>query len=171
MVNEEEKLSDFSIQLREKQKLRYHYDLREKQLIRAVKSPRKNKGQAWIESLIINCEERLVNVVFRLKFAPSMKASAQMVKHGHILVNGKKVTVPGQHIKVGDTLSITKKGLEGQSYQAAQVRHPLDSVPANYELGTEGELPKATVTARPLATDLPFPLNLQLVTDFYSKTK
>ena len=55
--------------------------------------------------------------------------------------------------------------------QAAQVRHPLDSVPANYELTTEGELPKATVTARPLATDLPFPLNLQLVTDFYSKTK
>ena len=165
------KLSDFSIQLREKQKLRYHYDLREKQLVRAVKLAKKNKGQAWIDSLIVACEQRLVNVVFRLKFAPSMKSAAQLVSHGHIYVNGKRVNVPGQKVKSGDIITISKKGMGSQAYQTAQIRHPLDSVPANYTLSTEGEQAKATVTAVPLATDLPFELNLQLVTDYYSKTK
>ena len=57
------KLSDYSIQLREKQKLRYHYDIREKQLIRAVKMAKKNKGQAWVDSLVVGFEERLESVV------------------------------------------------------------------------------------------------------------
>ena len=165
------KLSDYSIQLREKQKFRYHYDLREKQIINAVKKSKKNKEKAWVETLIVTFEKRLVNVIFRLKFASSMKSAAQLLRHGHILVNGKKVNVPGYLVKVGDVVSITKTGFGSTTYATGQSRHPLDSVPANYELKTVGELPTATMTAEPLGEDIPLPIDLQLVTDFYSKTK
>ena len=100
-----------------------------------------------------------------------MMAAAQMLRHGHISVNGKKVNVPGYLVKVGDVVSISKTGFGSTAYATAQSRHPLDSVPANYDLKVEGELPTATMTAEPLREDMPFQIDVQLVTDFYSKTK
>ena len=87
------KLSDFTIRLMEKQKLRFHYGLREKQLVNLVSKCKKDRSRSWVDTLVINLESRIDNVVFRLNWAPSIAAARQMVSHGHIKVNGKKVSI------------------------------------------------------------------------------
>lgn len=87
------KLSQFNIRLREKQKLRYHYGVNERQLLNYIKRARKTKGSSG-RLLLTFLEMRLDNIVFRLGFAPTVIAAKQYVNHGHILVNGRLVNVP-----------------------------------------------------------------------------
>ena len=85
------KLSDYTIRLMEKQKIMFHYGLREGQLTNYVRKCKKDKSRAWVDTLIITLESRLDNVIFRLGLAPSIPAARQMVGHGHVFVNGKHV--------------------------------------------------------------------------------
>nr|YP_007317176.1 ribosomal protein S4 [Monomorphina aenigmatica]AFZ88778.1 ribosomal protein S4 [Monomorphina aenigmatica] len=87
------KLSQFNIRLREKQKLRYHYGVNERQLLNYIKRARKKKGSSG-RLLLTFLEMRLDNIVFRLGFAPTVVAAKQFVNHGHILVNGRLVNIP-----------------------------------------------------------------------------
>nr|YP_009145444.1 ribosomal protein S4 [Monomorphina parapyrum]AKL78917.1 ribosomal protein S4 [Monomorphina parapyrum] len=87
------KLSQFNIRLREKQKLRYHYGVNERQLLNYIKKARKKKGSSG-RLLLTFLEMRLDNIVFRLGFASTIMAAKQLVSHGHILVNGKVVNIP-----------------------------------------------------------------------------
>nr|YP_009145377.1 ribosomal protein S4 [Cryptoglena skujai]AKL39002.1 ribosomal protein S4 [Cryptoglena skujai] len=87
------KLSQFNIRLREKQKLRYHYGVTERQLLNYIKKARKKKGSAG-RLLLTFLEMRLDNIVFRLGFAPTIIAAKQLLTHGHILLNGKLVNIP-----------------------------------------------------------------------------
>lgn len=87
------KLSQFNIRLREKQKLRYHYGVTERQLLNYIKKSRKKKGSSG-KLLLTFLEMRLDNIVFRLGFAPTIMAAKQMINHGHISVNGKIVNIP-----------------------------------------------------------------------------
>lgn len=86
------KLSQFNIRLREKQKLRYHYGVNERQLLNYIKKARKKKGSSG-RLLLTFLEMRLDNIVFRLGFAPTIMAAKQLVSHGHILINGKVVNI------------------------------------------------------------------------------
>lgn len=165
--NKRKKISDYAVRLKEKQKLRYHYGLREGQLVNYVKKAKKDKSRAWMETLLITLETRLANVVFRLNWAPSMLAANQLVSHGHILVNGKKINVAGYNVKKGDVISISDKGAASLNYNQAQTNPRLPSVPANYTV--EGKTAK--VVDLPLPADIPFEYEGQLVTEFYFKIK
>ncbi|WP_020612033.1 30S ribosomal protein S4 [Sediminispirochaeta bajacaliforniensis] len=99
------KMSDYGIQLREKQKLRRMYGLLEKQFKLTFVEAERLRGKTG-ENLIILLERRLDNVVYRLRFANSRKQARQLVSHGHILVNGKRVTIPSYVVRQGDEIEI-----------------------------------------------------------------
>ena len=99
------KLSDYAVQLREKQKVQYNYGLREKQLSRLVKEARKSEIAAG-EKLLQLIERRLDNVVFRSGFARSIPAARQLVSHGHIEVNKRRVDIASYRVDVGDVVGL-----------------------------------------------------------------
>ena len=89
--NRRKKISDYAIRLKEKQKLLYHYGLREKQLVQYVRLAKRDRsGRPWMDVMLTTLESRLSNVIFRLNWAPSIPAAAQIISHGQVLVNGKK---------------------------------------------------------------------------------
>lgn len=168
--NRRKKISDYAVRLKEKQKVLFHYGLREKQLVTAVKASKKNKTRAWMDTLIMSLETRLNNVVFRLNWAPSMSAASQMVVHGQILVNGKKLDRSSYTVKKGDVLSLTEKGYNNQLYKVGLETPRLPSVPACYDVaGTDKKT--ATLIEYPLPQDIPFEFIPQLVTEYYWKVK
>ena len=166
--NKRKKVSDYAVRLREKQKLTYHYGLREVQLVNYIKKAKKDTSRAWIDTLIITLESRLSNAIFRLNFAPSILAACQMISHGHVMLNGKKVKASGIIVKKGDVISLTEKGYKGQNYTHAQSSPRLPAVPACFNLEGKDQI-KATLGQEPLATDIPFEFAEQLVTEHYWK--
>ena len=106
--NKRGKPSEFALQLREKQKLMFHYGLREEQLRRFVRQARTAGAGNWIESLLCLLERRLDNVVFRLGFARSIAAARQLVSHGHVLLNGRCVNIGSVVLRVGDFVRLTE---------------------------------------------------------------
>ncbi len=169
--NKRKKISDYAVRLKEKQKLLYHYGLREKQLVKYVKAAKKNTaGKPWMEVMISTLETRLNNVVFRLNWAPSIPAASQMVSHGQVKVNGKVVDKASFIVKVGDVVELTAKGYKNQNYKQSQETPRLPSVPACYKLeGTEEK--KAEMIAAPMPEDVPFEYDGQLVVEHYWKVK
>jgi len=163
------KLSDYTIRLVEKQKVMFHYGVREKQLVNYVKRSKKDKSRSWVDTLIITLESRLDNMIFRLNWAPSTPAARQMVTHGHVLVNGKKVTAPGQLINVGDVISLRDKGFKSGNYLQAQAKPRLSTIPGFLEVSPKGEGQEATVKAQPLPEDIPFEFEPRLVIEYYWK--
>ncbi len=107
-------VSEYGAQLIEKQKLRFAYGLREKQLSRYVKETMSKKDSNIAQGLYIRLETRLDNVVYKLGLGSTRAMSRQIVSHGHILLNGKKVTVPSCEVKIGDIISI-RKGSENKT--------------------------------------------------------
>ena len=104
-------LSEFGQQLKEKQKIRFTYGIREAQMELVFKKAAKNPGVTG-EMIISILERRLDNVVYRLGIAPSRSVGRQLVGHGHILVNGHKVTIPSYQVRVGDTITIRPQSNE-----------------------------------------------------------
>ena len=105
------KLSEYGIQLQEKQKVKVMYGLGEKQFRKTFERAGKMKGVHG-ENLLILLESRLDNIVYRLGLASTRRASRQLVNHGHILVNGKKVDIPSYQVKPGDKIGIREKSLD-----------------------------------------------------------
>ncbi len=169
--NRRKKISDYAVRLKEKQKLVYHYGLREKQLVRYVVAAKKDlSGKAWMDVLLTNLEQRLNNVIFRLNWAPSIPAASQMVSHGQIRVNGKKVDKAGYIVQKGDVITLTDKGYANQLYKQSLETPRLPSVPACFNVeGTEKKT--ATLIDLPLPGDVPFEFDGQLVIEYYWKTK
>tara|TARA_R110002072_G_scaffold64203_2_gene159314 strand:- start:158795 stop:159430 length:636 start_codon:yes stop_codon:yes gene_type:complete len=170
--NKRKKISDYAVRLKEKQKLLFHYGLREKQLVKYVKLSKRDitSGKPWMEILITNLESRLNNVIFRLNWAPSVPAASQMVSHGQILVNGKKVDRASYVTKVGDVISLSEKGYNNQLYKQCLETPRLPSVPANFKVeGTDKK--KAEIIANPMPEDIPFEYDGQLVIEHYWKVK
>ena len=162
------KYSDFRLQLEEKQKIRIHYNLREEQLLRLVKKAKKNKSSKWIVSLANILEKRLENVVFRAGFAPSMMSAAQMVSHGHVLVNDKKVDIRSAEVKKGDRISLSSKGLKNQIYLSAKQnpRLPLPDWMEKEESDTKAQF---VVKDEPGLEAVPFSFEESLFTSYYAK--
>lgn len=161
------KYSEFALQLEEKQKLRFHYGLREEQFRRLINKAKKSKATNWVEALVNILEKRLDNVVFRLGFAPSIPAARQLVSHGKILVNGKKVNIGSQIIKVGDKISLKPEAYENQVYMQAKQspRLPLPSFMSKDEVAGKEE---GRLTDEPNLEAVPFAFEPGLIIGYYS---
>jgi len=112
------KISEYGQQLREKQKIKYYYGVLEKQFRRFFKEANRQEGSTG-ENLIRLLERRLDNVVYRMGFATTRRFARQLVTHGHILVNGKKVNIPSYLVKEGDRIEIREKSKNNPQIQRA----------------------------------------------------
>lgn len=162
------KFSDYGLRLKEKQKLVFHYCLREQQLRRLVKRAKTGPSSDWMNTLIGNLETRLDNIVFRLGFAPSISAARQLVLHGHILVNERVVTLSSQELKKGDQVSFTEKAAKNPQYQMS-LQTPRLQLADYLSLEKKGENHVGTVKMMPGADHIPFPFDQGIVAEFYSK--
>ena len=157
------KFSDFGLQLREKQKVKRMYGVLERQFRRYFKEASKEKGNTGV-ALLQTLETRLDNVVYRLGFAPSRAAARQLVTHGHILVNGKKVDIPSFSAKTGDIITLTDK-----AQKLVMVSDALalkgDVLPT--WLARKGLVGK--VNNVPPAEDIETIANEQLIVEYYSR--
>jgi small subunit ribosomal protein S4 len=161
------KYSEFGLQLEEKQKIRVHYGIREEQFRRIIGMAQKSSNTNWVESLVNLLEKRLDNVVFRLGFATSIPAAKQMVSHGKVLLNGKKVNIPSQIIKVGDIVSLKPEAYQNQVYLSAKQapRLPLPSFMTKEEKGGEES---GRLIDEPNIEAVPFSFDPGLVISYYS---
>jgi small subunit ribosomal protein S4 len=162
------KLSDYGVQLRAKQKLRGYYgNISEKQFRGIYQDAIRMKGDSGAH-LIGLLERRLDAVVFRAKFAPTPFASRQLINHGHILVNGKKVNIPSYRCKVGDTIEVKEKSKQLALVIESQALAERD-VPDYIEL--DGAKLTARFARIPTLTDVPYAVQMEphLVVEYYSR--
>ncbi|MGD9175479.1 MAG: 30S ribosomal protein S4 [Desulfobacterales bacterium] len=160
------KISDYGIQLREKQKVKRMYGLSEKQFHLFFERAEAQRGVTGTNLLVL-LERRLDNVVYRLGFANSRTQGRQFVLHNHFLVNGKKVNIPSFLVKKGDSIEVKEK-----SKKIAAISDSIEAVvrrgiPQWLEL--EKEKHKGVVTGFPVREDLTMPIQEQLVVELYSK--
>lgn len=167
--NQRRKLSEYALRLEEKQKLLFHYGLREEQLRRFVRDAKTGKVTDWVDALIGRLERRADNVVFRLGFAPSIRAARQMVSHGHVLVNGKKLTIGSALVPVGGEVKLTEKGYKSTNFLQAKASPRLEL--ADYLSVTEEEHPVGTVKEEPGFENIPFPYEKGLLAEYYAARK
>ena len=168
--NQKRKLSEYALRLEEKQKLIFHYGLREEQLRRFVRDSKKGKATDWVDTLVGRLERRLDNVLFRLAFAPSTKAAKQMISHGKVFVNGKKLTVSSAVLKAGDKVKLSPATYKSVNFMQAQKAQRIAL--ADY-LGVEGtgEELVGVVKEVPNKSHIPFPFEPGLVAEHYAARK
>jgi small subunit ribosomal protein S4 len=159
------KLTNFGVQLREKQKAKRIYGVVENQFRRAFARAEREKGVTG-ESLLRLLECRLDNVVHRLGFAASRRESRQMVAHGHFQVNGRKVTVPSFLVTVGDVVQLRPNSKHGPRVED-NMNAGRGGVPQWLELDMGQK--KGTVRSLPLREDIQIPVQEQLIVELYSK--
>lgn len=158
--------SDYALQLMEKQKLRMNYGVSERQLRRVYDEARGSKdptGDKMVELL----ELRLDCVVFRANFAPTIPAARQLVNHGHFRLNGKKVDVPSIRVKPGDVIQLRDKSKE-LTIITDSLASPSLSRPEWLEVQADSRAIKV-LDKPPGAEAAPFPLNINLVVELYSR--
>jgi len=168
--NQRRKLSEYALRLEEKQKVIFHYGLREEQLRRFVRDSKRGKAADWVDNLIGRLERRLDNVVFRLGFAPSIRSGRQMILHGKVMLNGKKATIGSMVLKPGDKVSLVEKAYTGITYMQAS-KSPRLELPDYLGKETEGNVEVGTVREIPHATDIPFPFETGLLAEYYAARK
>ncbi|MBL7179716.1 MAG: 30S ribosomal protein S4 [Pseudomonadota bacterium] len=160
------KVSDYGIQLREKQKVKRMYGLIEKQFHLFFKRADQQKGITGA-NLLVMLERRLDNVVYRLGFVNSRTQGRHFVKHNHFLVNGKKVNIPSYLIKVGDVIEIREKSQKIQAISDSLDAVVRRGVPQWLDL--EKENLKGIVKGFPAREDLTMPIQEQLIVELYSR--
>ncbi len=154
------KLSEFGIQLREKQKLKRIYGLMERQFRKYVTLAQGKKINTE-DALIALLETRLDNVVYRLGFGKSRAQARQMVSHRHVLVNGKKINIPSYFVKEGDIITVAPKFQKKDETEEAEE----STIPEFLtKKGFQGKLLRS-----PVKEDIANPVNYQLVIEFYSR--
>ncbi len=158
--------SEYAVRLREKQKVKRYYGLLERQFSRIFRQAERTKGNTG-ELLLQLLERRLDNVVYKLNFAPSRKAARQMITHGHIYVNGRKVDVGDYTIKVGD--KITTKGSEKSVKKINQQLESNPNFTTQSWLQLDREVPSATIVAFPSREDVQILVEEHLVVEFCSR--
>jgi len=159
------KMSDYAAGLAEKQKLRYQYGLLERQFRRMFEVARKKRGVTG-ETLLQLLETRLDNVVFRIGFATTRAFARQLVTHGHIKVNGRKVSSPSFNVKPGDVIDVRDTAVSRQlvtkSLESAQVR----PVP---EWAFNRDAIRAQIARIPTRDEIQPIVNEQIIVEFYSR--
>ncbi len=167
-ANRRRKISDFGTQLSSKQKLKGYYgNIGERQFRRYYHEAARRKGDTG-ENLVGLLERRLDTVVYRLKFVPTVFAARQFVNHGHIKVNGKRVTIPSYMLKEGDTIEIKEKSRDLPLVLEA-IESPERDVPGYIEADHRAR--KGKFVRTPSFSDIPYPVQMEpnLVVEFYSR--
>ena len=160
------KMSDYAVQLREKQKTRKMYGILEEQFRDYFKRADMQKGVTG-ENLLSALERRLDNTLDRLGFATSRNQARQLVRHGLITLNGRRVNIPSLQVKVGDVIEVRERNRQSPIILEAQQVIARRGTPAWLEV--EGEKLKGKVIALPTREDVQFPINEQLIVELYSK--
>ena len=160
------KMSEYGLQLREKQKAKFIYGVLEKPFRNYYAKADRMKGMTG-ENLMVLLERRLDNVIFRLGFARTRKEARQIVDHKHVLVNGKQVNIPSYLIKAGDVIEIREKSKGSQRYKDILEVTGARLVPAWLE--ADQEALKGTVKELPTREEIDVPVNEMLIVELYSK--
>jgi small subunit ribosomal protein S4 len=162
------KTSEFRRLLEEKQKVRFNYGVSEGQIRRYLGLARKMPGRTG-DNLLAVLERRLDNVVFRMGFAPTIPAARQLVSHGNIRVNGKKVDRPSYLAESGDEVAVAPgKTRERVSIMEAVERGPQLRLPSYIALDPSDKF-SGRVIGTPMKTDVPFPVNASALVEFYAR--
>ena len=163
-VKEHKKLSEYGQQLLEKQRLKAYYGVLEKQFKRYVFEALNSKQKSE-EVLIQNLERRLDNMTYRLGFASTLRQARQLVVHGHILVNGKKVDIPSFRVSKGDTLSLREKSKKNELFIKSFVR--AENI-YSY-LNKDKDNFSGSLIKLPTIDEIPVSLKFSKILEFYSK--
>ena len=159
------KMSEYGMQLREKQKAKRTYGVLEGQFHKYFEEADRQKGITG-ENLLVLLERRLDNVVYRLGFGVSRPQARQIVRHGHIRVNGKKVDIPSYLVKAGDVITVREKSAESERFKA--LREGTGKVVPQW-LTIDAQNLKATVAAMPKREDIDLTIQENLIVELYSR--
>ena len=160
------KFSEYSIQLREKQKVKRIYGLVESQFRRTFDQASRIKGITG-ETLLVFLERRLDNVTYRLGFASSRAEARLLVRHGHILINGKRVNIPSYQVRVGDVISVKEQSRQMGRILTAMEGAQRRGVPDWAELDRDNC--SGRIKILPTRSDITMPINEKLIVELYSK--
>jgi small subunit ribosomal protein S4 len=160
------KVVGYGLQLREKQKAKRIYFTLEKQFRSYFEKAAAKKGVTG-EALLQQLERRLDNVVYRMGFAASRRQARQLVRHGHVSVNGRKVNIPSFQVSAGNEVAVREKSRELVVIQSAKEFTSHQPQPNWLEIDRDGL--KGRVTALPKREDINLPINEQLIVELYSK--
>lgn len=160
------KPTGYALQLREKQKVKRIYGVLEKQFRLYFEKAERRKGQAG-HNLLIMLESRLDNVVYRLGFAPSRAAARQMVMHGHVHVDGRRVDIPSYQVRSGQTVELSERARQNDGVKNAVETAAGRGIPK--WLSLDAGAFKGQVIASPTREDVPLDINEQLIVELYSK--
>lgn len=159
----QKKMSEYAIQLKEKQKAKFIYGMQEKAFYKYYEEASRRDGITG-ELLLQYLERRLDNAAYRLGFAKTRRQARQVVSHGHILVNGKSVDIPSYRLKAGDVLTVREKS---NNIEIIKESAGATGVPAWLELNTEKL--EGKVIQLPGRDAIDYEINEQLIVEFYSK--
>lgn len=160
------KKSEYAMQLDEKQKVKFVYGMLEKQFASYYERATKMQGKAG-ENLLVLCERRLDNVVFRLGFAATRRQARQLVTHGHFTINGKRVDIPSYQVKPGEVIAICENSRTKPVFtELTGENAPVVLVPKWME---KTEAYAGKIIAMPARDDIDFPVEEHLIVELYSK--
>jgi len=164
--NRRRKLSEFGIQLREKQKARHTYGVLERQFRRHFEEAERRPGSTG-ENLLRILEMRLDNAVYRLGFADTRRQARQLVNHGHITVNGRKVDIPSYEVRIGDVIAVSSRARKLEYFKMLGEVLKRREVPA--WLTIEPEAMSGRILNAPARHDIDANLQEQLIVEYYSR--
>ena len=162
--NQRKKLSEYGLQLQEKQKLRHMYGVNERQFRNLFDKAGKMSGKHG-ENFMILLESRLDNVVYRLGLARTRRAARQLVNHGHILVNGSRVDIPSYRVAAGQTISLREKS---RNLEVVKEAIEVNNFVPDF-LTFDADKLEGTFTRLPERSELPAEINEALIVEFYSR--
>lgn len=162
-----QKASQYSLQLREKQKVKRLYGLLERQFSNLMKEASRKQGQSG-EVLLQFLEQRLDNAVYRAGFAPSRRAARQLVTHGHFMLNGRRVDIPSIRLRPGDELTLREHSKGNEYFKKIDDISPAPSTTPGW-LKVERKKTVFTVTGTPTRADAEPDINEQLIVEYYSR--
>ena len=165
-ANNRKKVSEYGLQLKEKQKLKFIYGMLEKQFYHYFEIASKMEGKTG-DNLITCLESRLDNVVFRMGLALTRREARQLVSHAHYTVNGKKVNIPSYRVKVGDVIALCEKDRTSEKFKAT-VEATADRVVPLWLEAKKDDF-SATVVRMPSADDIEYEAQTHLIVELYSK--
>ena len=160
------KFSEYSIQLREKQKVKRMYGLFERQFRRTFDQAARARGITG-ETLLVLLERRLDNVAYRLGFASSRAEARMLVRHGHVLVNGKKLNVPSYSVRAGDVISVKESSRQGARVLSAMEGAQRRGIPDWAEVDRDNFAGR--IKMLPSRSDITMPINEKFIVELYSK--
>jgi small subunit ribosomal protein S4 len=165
-ANKRKKVSEYGLQLKEKQKLRFIYGVLEKQFHHYFEIAQKMEGQAGANLLTI-LESRLDSVVFRMGLSMTRREARQLVVHGHFEVNGKRVDIPSYRIKVGDVISLKENSKKSAKFKQIIEATAGRTTPTWLEVNKDNQTAK--VVRMPVKEDLDYEVEEHLIVELYSK--